>query len=438
MPVKDDYPEIIGYVLKGYGRTSETFISNEIALLEEARVRMRIFSLKRLSNELAHGVTHRIGVQVTYLPELKSADDQGRRRWRGTNWSEFGAAHLLVWRQHPWTWLRTLFLAIYLGLNYGRQTWRSFVREFLQAGVIAAEVLKPDGTTIAHLHAHFAHTVTTVTWFAARLCKRPFSFTAHAKDIYRSDMNPGDLLARKLSCASFIVTCTETNADHLALISGDRNKIHCIYHGIDTELFRRRENCQTSSPPLILAVGRFVEKKGFPDLVEACRILRDQGVEFRALIIGGYTVLTDKLRQMIDQQGLNDLVSLHAAMTQERLVEIYTQATVFALPSLVTDDGDRDGIPNVLVEAMATGLPVVSTRVSGIPELIHNEETGLLVAPRDPVALAAAIGRLLADPPLRTQLGVRGRQLVEDRFDARTNISTLKQIFAAAIERVRS
>lgn len=436
MPTTNEPSGTVGYILKGYGRTSETFISNEIALLEEAGVSIRVFSLKRLTNELAHGVTQRIGVQVTYLPELGSADDQASRRWRGANWKEFGAAHLQVWRQHPWAWLKTLLLAIYLGLRSGHQTWRSFAREFLQAGVIAAEVLRADGVRIAHLHSHFAHTATTVTWFAARLSARPFSFTAHAKDIYRTDLNPGDLLTRKLRCASFTVTCTEANADHLTLIGGDRSRIHSIYHGIDTGLFCYRETRQPSDPPLILTVGRFVEKKGFPDLVEACRILRDQGLEFRTMIIGGFTVLTDNLRQMIDREGLTDLVSLHAAMTQERLVEIYNRATVFALPCLITDDGDRDGIPNVLVEAMATGLPVVSTRVSGIPELIDHGETGLLVAPGDPVALAGAIGQLLADAPLRTHLGARGRQRVEEKFDARTNISALQRIFAEAIEQV--
>ena len=426
----------VGYVLKGYGRTSETFISNEIALLEEAGVSIHIFSLKRLTDEVAHGVTRRIGVPVTYLPDFKSREGLGWRRWLASNWLAFGASHRRIWRQRPGAWLQTLGMMTIFALRYGRETWPSFLREFLQAGVIAAEVLEVDGETIAHLHSHFAHTATTVTWFAARLCGRPFSFTAHAKDIYRIDMNPGDLLTRKLRAASFTVTCTQANVDHLSRLTSESEKIHRLYHGIDLDLFSERAPKDLASPPLILAVGRFVEKKGFPDLIEACRILRDRGAIFQTMIVGGFTPLTDQVRDLIERYELTGQVSLHPAMTQEELTTVYAQATVFALPSLITDDGDRDGIPNVLVEAMATGLPVVSTRVSGIPELVNDGETGLLVAPRDAEALAGAIERVLTEPQLRSRLGLRGRQLVLREFDARTNILRLKRLFAQALARV--
>ena len=435
----DSSRRTIGYVLKGYGRTSETFISNEIALLEEAGMSIHVFSLKRLTNELAHGVTQRIGVPVNYAPEPASGQALNHwSRWSKSgllapNWQRLAGAHRLVWRKRPLAWLRTLGGAVWLGLRCGRQTWRPLVREFLQAGWIAAELLERKGESVAHLHSHFAHTATTVTWFAARLSGLPFSFTAHAKDIYRTDMNPGDLLARKLRAASFTVTCTQANADHLRQVAGKDVKIHRVYHGIDLELFGGREISPPTSPHLILAVGRFVEKKGFPDLIEACRILRDQGLEFQTMIVGGFTPLTAEIDRLVDRYDLTGRVSLHPAMTQEELARIYTRATIFALPCLITDDGDRDGIPNVLVEAMASGLAVVSTRVSGIPELVRDGETGRLVRPRDVTALAGAICELLADGQLRARLGRSGRQLVQRDFDARGNTARLRQLFEEAL-----
>jgi glycosyltransferase involved in cell wall biosynthesis len=268
---------------------------------------------------------------------------------------------------------------------------------------------------------------------AARLSGLPFSFTAHAKDIYRIDMNPGDLLNRKLRAASFTVTCTQANVDYLARLSDAPQKIHRIYHGSDLQLFSQNRRPEPASPPLILAIGRFVEKKGFPILVAACRILREAGIDFQARIVGGFTPLTAEIERMVEEYGLDQQVHLHPAMTQEELTRFYATATLFALPCLITDDGDRDGIPNVLVEAMASGLPVVSTRVSGIPELVRDGETGLLVEPRDPVALAAAIRRLLEDIELRTELGRRGRELVQLEFDARRNIAALKKLFESAV-----
>lgn len=299
----------------------------------------------------------------------------------------------------------------------------------LPAGFIAAAVRRESEGEIVHLHAHFAHTATTVTMLAARLAGVTFSFTAHAKDIYRVDMNPGDLLARKLRAASFAVTCTRANVEYLGGFTNSPEKIHRIYHGIDLNLFTPPAERLSAAPPLILAVGRFVEKKGFPDLVEACRILHAEGVSFRTMIIGGTTELTAEVQARIDAGGLGEIVTLHPALTQERLREIYAEATLFALPCLITADGDRDGIPNVLVEALAEGLPVVSTNVSGIPELIRDGETGLLVEPQDPVALAGAIRRLLADPELGRRLGRAGSEFVHLEFDARRNIAALRRLF---------
>lgn len=432
-----DSGRTVGYVLKGYGRTSETFISNEIALLEEAGLGIRVYSLKRLTEELPHGVTQRIGVPVTYLPEFISQDGLSWWKWLALNWRLFGPFHLRILQRRPMSWLRTLGTVVRLGLRFGRRMWPILTREFFQAAVIAAELQESRGDSVVHLHSHFAHTATSVAWFASQLSKRTFSFTAHAKDIYRRDMNPGDLLTQKLQAAQFTITCTGANFEYLSCLTSERGKLHRIYHGIDLRLFRKVELVPTPTPPMILSVGRFVDKKGFPDLVEACRILRDRGVDFRVRIVGGFTPLTTVIQEMIERLELGGLVSLHPAMTQELLSRVYIAATVFVLPCLITDDGDRDGIPNVLVEAMASGLPVISTDISGIPELVQDGKTGLLTPPRQPQALAAAIQELLTNEGLRSRLSISGRQMVEREFDARLNTSRLKMIFEEALQRAR-
>ncbi len=185
---------------------------------------------------------------------------------------------------------------------------------------------------------------------------------------------------------------------------------------------------------MILAVGRLVEKKGLNYLVEACTLLRERGIPFRCLLVGGGP-LRDHLRAQIAALGLAGSVSLLGARTQEDLVDIYRQATLLALPCVVLENGDRDGIPNVLVEAMGMGLPVVSTRISGIPELVDHGRNGLLVPPRDAAALAEAMAALLADPAQRQRLQAEAHRTITSRFDLAQNAARLEALFAATLER---
>lgn len=448
----------IGYILKGYPRTSETFIAGEILLLEASGLALRIFSLKRLQGEQRHRVFDRIAAPVIYLPETTPTSDSSALVWLWRNVPLFLRAHARLFLKRPLSWLATLGEALVFGLRYrdGRPYDWTFIKEFLQAGAIALEAL--ESGRIAHLHAHFCHTSTTVAMFASRLSGLPFSFTAHAKDIYRADMNPGDLLAVKLARASFAVTCTRANQDYLDRLRPSGSRLVTIYHGLDLELFRpdesrdgsETENSDSASAedarsantegvhdhfPLILSVGRMVEKKGFTHLVEACARLRDRGLSFRCMIVGGRGDATEAIEQSIRQYDLGAVVSLEPAVTQEQLRRIYARATLFALPCQIVESGDRDGIPNVLVEAMAMGLPVVSTSISGIPELIENERSGLLVPQKDPQALAAALARLLADAELRATLGRAARARVVEHFDARRNIIALKRLFEEALEK---
>ena len=426
-------PEI-GYVLKGYPRTSETFISNEVFLLEQAGLRLSIFSLKKLEGQKLHGVINKIGAGVNYLPQTTSLEEGNLVSWIWKNTSLFIASHLKLIMIRPGAYLGALIETIAMSLRYRAGPFakpvKDWIKEFWQAGYIALDVL--ESGRIRHLHAHFCHTSTTVTMLASRICKVPFSFTAHAKDLYRKDLNPGDLLPVKMRRASFIVTCTKANREYLNRLGVKETPIYTIYHGIDLEMFDRAEKRMRDNKrqlPLILSVGRMVEKKGFIFLVEACRLLKDRSYEFECSIVGGTDYYAKTIKNLIEQLNLTDTITLHGAVTQEELRKIYERATVFALPCQVVDDGDRDGIPNVLVEAMAMELPVVSTVVSGIPELIEDHVNGLLVPQKNVSSLAAALEELLTDSELRLRLGTAARQSVSRAFDSGENIRELKCVF---------
>jgi len=434
--MKMQEPEI-GYILKGYGRTSETFITNEIFLLESEGLNLSIFSMLKLQDQQQHGVIKRIKAPVAYLPETTPSEENSLPVWLWLNASKFAASHTRLLRLRPAAYLLTLFEALAMSLKYWR---RSFVKEFLQAGFIAQQVV--ESGRIRHLHAHFCHTATTVAMLASRLCGVSFSFTAHAKDIYREDMNPGDLLSVKLRRARFAVTCTKANRIYLDRFRSTESPLYTIYHGLDLSLFvpaaANAGEKDSQAGPLILAVGRMVEKKGFTYLVEACRLLKDKGCRFTCRIVGGQDQYAETIKNRIEQLNLADTVTLHRAVTQEELRQSYRQATVFALPCQVVQSGDRDGIPNVLVEAMAMELPVVSTEISGIPELIENGVNGLLVPEKNAEALAAAIEEMLNGPEMRRQFGKSGREKVSRDFDSRQNVKALRALFDACLEPERA
>src|SRR5262245_23152894 len=281
-------PEI-GYILKGYPRTSETFISNEVFLLEQAGLRLSVFSLKKLAGQKLHGVINKISAEVNYLPQTSSLEEGNLVSWIWSNAPHFIASHLKLIMIRPGAYLGALIETIAMSLRYRAGPFakpvKDWIKEFWQAGYIALAVL--ESGRIRHLHAHFCHTSTTVAMLASRICKMPFSFTAHAKDIYRKDMNPGDLLPVKMRRASFIVTCTKANREYLDRLGSKETPIYTIYHGIDPGMFEKRSKNDQRQSALILSVGRMVEKKGFVYLVEACRLLTNRGYEFECLIVGG-------------------------------------------------------------------------------------------------------------------------------------------------------
>lgn len=427
-------PEI-AYILKAFGRTSETFITNEIHLLESLGMKLSLFSIKQLEAQRQHGVISRITSPVTYLPEASPVNEMSFLKWLCVTLPSFAIVHLKLFSLHPLNYLLTLFEALSFCLRYRSSRFvpkKVFIKEFLQAGYIAQKVLQAG--TIRHLHAHFCHGATTITMFASRLSGVSFSFTAHAKDIYLGELNPGDLLPLKMRRAKFVVTCTEANRTHLEGIRPPDATIHTIYHGLDASLFAPPEKRNDLlREPLILAVGRIVEKKGFDYLIRACHLLRQQGRSFKCLIVGGADKHSETVQRLVEELQLADVVSTQSSVTQEELKRIYERATVFALPCLVLENGDRDGIPNVLVEAMAMKLPVVSTNISGIPELVQSGVNGLLVSSKDEAKLAAAIASLLDNPGLRQRLGEAARASVIQSFDSKRNTVFLKNLFLACL-----
>ncbi len=424
----------IAYIVKGFPRLSETFISNEILMLEKMGTDMQLFSVKRPSEELEHHIVSEIRSELEYLPSMTSLSKTWLLAWLWQNLPFYWRSHIRLARQQPFRYLRTLTSVLAMSLRY-RESFFSkpkkvFVKEFIQAGYIARQI--EDSGQIRHCHAHFCHGATTIAMFVSRLTGLPFSFTAHAKDIYQENQNPGNLLNLKIQASSFVATCTGANETYLKWL-GRETKIHKIYHGIDVNFFRPEDRPYRRPDPVILAIGRFVEKKGFDRLIEACAILRNKGTRFNCRIIGERGDQYPVLLRQITSLGLVGYMTLEGPRAHEELLPIYQQSTLFVLPCQIVKDGDRDGIPNVLVEAMACGLPVVSTEISGIPELIENEKNGLLVKPQDTESLAVAMERLLSNTMLASRLSSNARKTVCERFDSAKTTLQLQNLLNSSI-----
>lgn len=428
----------VAYVLKGFPRLSETFIASEIHRVERAGVPLRLYVIKPVEpweRGPVHPVVERIRARPEYLPGVESVSGVPLRRWLPRNVGPFLPALRRLARERPRGLARATAAALAQGVRGRKGRISGFrrvnVKELLQAAALADRLR--DAPDVRHLHAHFAHGTTTVTWLASIITGQPFSFTGHAKDIYAESLNPAGLLRRKLLAAEFAITCTEANVRHLREVAPEAT-VHRIYHGLNADIARLLDGAAPSPRGngrlRLLGVGRLVEKKGFDVLVEACKILDRRGVPFEAAIVGQDGDHGALLRERIHRLGLDGRVTLPGAAGQEQLYEEYRHASAVCLPCRLLAE-DRDGIPNVLVEAMACGAPVVSTGVSGIPELVADGENGLLVPPDDPDALAEALIRLHEDPALAERLARAGEETVRERFDGDRLARRLAALFEA-------
>ena len=403
----------VAFVLKGYPRLSETFIAQEIAALERRGLDILIVSLRQPTELRTHPVHGEIRAPRLYLPEyLYQEPRRVLRAWRAVRrWPRYEEARA--------AWLRDL----------ARDPTPNRIRRFGQALVLAEE-LPAD---ITRLHAHFLHTPASVTRYAALLRGLAWSASAHAKDIWTT---PEWEKREKLASCTWLVTCTETNREHLAALAPP-DRVERVYHGLDLARFpppgnRRapRDGSDPDDPVAILSVGRLVEKKGTDVLLEAL-VRLPKSLHWRFAHVGGGP-LARALERRATALGIAGRVAWRGALSQGEVLAEYRAADLFALASRIAHDGDRDGLPNVLVEAQSQGIACVATTVSAIPELIRDGVTGLLVAPESPDELARALQDLIVDPGLRRALGDAGRARVAAEFALDANLERLARKFGLA------
>jgi glycosyltransferase involved in cell wall biosynthesis len=392
----------ITYLLLSFPRLTTTFIDREILALRKMGVKVRIVSIRPPSGPLS-AYQQDLQRETMYLFPAR--------------WTAVLGAHLFYALLRPWRYFPTL---VHL-LTQPHPTFfshRKTLGQFIQ-GVYAAFKLHRYRAT--HLHAHFLHQTAMTALIIHRLNGSPYSLTVHAS----GELFANPLLVRaKLSEATFIATCTEYNRDHLADLGRNEfdEKVLVNYHGLDLDQFRRRE--RPTGKPVILAVGQLMERKGFIFLINACRMLKERGLDFSCRIVGDGP-LRGQLENEVNRLHLADRVTLTGALPQEKVIAQYQGAQIFTLPAVLAGSGDRDGIPNVILEAMAMEIPVVSTCHSAIPEVIEDHKNGLLVPPGDATALADALQMLVENPTLARKLGVEGHRTVLEKFDPHSNIQVL-------------
>lgn len=409
----------VAIVLKGYPRLSETFIAQEILGLKRLGLPVRLVSLRHPTDEEEHPVHREIAETPDYLPEYLYNDPlRVFRSWRI-------ARRLPGYRAALGLFLR----------DWRRDRTPNRGRRFGQALVLAAEMPADVGL----LYVHFLHTPGSVARYAGRMLGLPFAVSAHAKDIWTI---PDWEKREKLADCAFLVTCTAANAAHLRALAPDPGRVALVYHGLDFTRWpppadapsgkeRMRDGSDGRNPVRLLAVGRLVDKKGHRGLLEALALL-PRSLAWRLDIVGGGP-LKRELRSLAERLGLAKRLRFHGAMAQAELLERYRAADLFALNCRVSDDGDRDGLPNVLMEAQSQGLACVSTAVSAVPELILDGDTGLLVPPDDPAALARALEAAILAPGLRRRLGAAGLRRVTERFGSAAGIGEVHRRIVAAL-----
>jgi glycosyltransferase involved in cell wall biosynthesis len=406
----------LAVVLKGYPRLSETFIAQELHGLERHGFNLVIVSLRHPTDKARHPVHGEIVAPVLYLPEYLSSETG--RVLRGV---VRAAAKPGFWRA-----IRA-FIA-----DLRREPTCNRMRRFGQACVLAAEM----PADIGHLYAHFIHTPTAVTRYASLMSGIPFSCSAHAKDIWTS---PTWDLAQNLAAATWVTTCTAVGERYLKSLSAAPDTVHLVYHGLNLDRFpspqptiAARDGSDAGHPVRLLSVGRAVEKKGFDRLLDALAQLPPD-LSWRFTHVGGGDHLV-ALKAQAQRLGIADRITWRGALAQADVLEAYRNADLFILPSRIATDGDRDGLPNVLVEAQSQRLACISTAVSAIPEFIEDGRTGCLVPPDDVEALAGSITVLAGDPERRARLGAAGERRVRDHFDAEHGLAQLVALFPAPVQ----
>jgi len=407
-------PEI-AIVLKGYPRLSETFIAQEIRALELRGFKLCLFSLRRPTDPTSHPIHAEIEAPVVYLPEyIKDDIPRVLRAW---------------WRMRKQAGYRRAFRQF--RADFKRDFTMNRLRRFAQALVLANDM----PATVKHYYSHFMHTPASVTYYASIINDKPWSISAHAKDIWTiEDWEKRD----KIASCNWVVTCTSANAEHLSGLADSSSKVSLLYHGLDFNRFSEKPLSPTvrsgrdkSDSVQLISVGRAVDKKGYDYLLNALAALPGD-LHWHFSHIGGGE-LFEQLQQMAIELGLESRISWLGALPQTEVLALYRSADLFVLPSRISDNGDRDGLPNVLMEAQSQRLACLSTDISGIPELIEHAQTGWLVPQKDSQALSEALLKLMTEPELRDGLAEAGLKRVHAHFSLERGIDQLVEKLSATV-----
>ncbi|PYI91075.1 MAG: hypothetical protein DME97_15200 [Verrucomicrobia bacterium] len=389
----------VAYLFERFPSFGQTFCYREVAELERRGTKVHVFSIRRPLNEPEQDWDEQLVERVHYLPEEKPLVAEVDRVLRSKAVSPETRAAVEKWGRQS-DFLR-LYQAIYVGTRLQEQGLR-------------------------HIHAHFAGMAARTAYWIKEFFAIPYSFTAHANDIFA----PRDFvvsLAQLIKNAAAVVTVSDFAVRLLQeRFPQGAAQIHRVYNGVDLSRFQPSDF--SARPAAIVSIGRLIEKKGFEDLISACALLRSRQGDFHCSIIGEGP-LEETLRTQIAANGLEQSVELTGPQTQAQIAERLAHATVFALPCTREADGGMDNLPTVIMEAMAAGLPVISTPLGGIPEMVEPGVNGELVPERDPAALGAAIERLIADPEQARRFGKRGREIAREKFSIETSVRQLRGLF---------
>lgn len=401
-------PIPVAYITHSFPLLTETFVYREVFGLKRRGFRVETFAIwKPDKNKLSQEARHLVESSHYVFP---------------ISWPKFFTSHLFFLCTRPGKYLTTLFFVLTRKGESARNRRRAFIH-FCDAVYLATEMKRLD---IRHIHAHFAINAATIALVIFRLLGITYSFTAH--NTFFIDRV---LLKEKVRAARFIIAISEFTRQFLTKLVPDDNigdKIHIVHCALSVNDFSPPDPKPVNDVPVLLFVAHLAERKGAPVLVEACRILAERGVTFRCVIVGDGPQRT-LVEQLVEQYALQEAVELTGVVFQENLKEYLNKADVFVLPCITASNGDMDGIPVVLMEAMAMEIATVSTYVSGIPELIEDGVNGLLVQEKDAVALADTLQRLLEDDELRLRLGKNGRQKVMREFDIDKTTAQLTSLF---------
>ncbi|MFC1807901.1 glycosyltransferase [Candidatus Omnitrophota bacterium] len=416
----------IAFILSQFPETHETFILREFKAMRDAGMRFKIFSLKPCKDEVIHDDARPFMNDTDYEPFFLSL--------------KVILANIISFISNPFKYINILSEVLLASINDFKSLWQSaaiFPKSVYYASVARKQKIK-------HIHAHWANIPSTSAYIASRFSGIPYGITAHAFDIFVET----PMLGEKFERAKFIVTCTDYNRRHLIRrFRLNEDKVFLNYHGLEKRWFQREAQDSRVRDPKggcgyparfikLLSIGRLVEQKGFEYLIKACAILQIKNINFSLKIIGDGP-LRDEINMLVAEYNLQRRVEIIKTSAQEQVINYYKESDLFVLPCVISKNQDRDGIPNVILEAMAMGLPVIGTAVSGLPEVLRNEETALVVNDQDPDSLAHAIERVAHSNELGQKLAENGYKLVAKRFDLDENVENLKDIFVKNIIKKR-